>query len=290
MVCSIHHWKVNATLAIFFLFTIKPFVVFAEIYQWTDKQGRTHYSGVEHDQAKLVKIDHGYAFFQVKKVFDGDTILLTNGTKVRLLGINTPEVETRNKSAQPFGEEAKQWLEKALQDKKVYLIKDLEKKDKYDRTLAHVFTQTHRHINLELVEKGLATVNIHPPSLKYTDELLVAQDHAESEKIGLWQHEQYQRKSIISIEGKRPKGWQRLFGEIIGIRESRKYVYLEFSNSLDARIARKHISYFPDISIYLHKTIEVRGWLSRRKKHFSMLIRHPSSIKIMKSHDSTGLR
>lgn len=287
MVCSIRYWKANATLAFFFLLAIRPVVVFAEIYQWTDKQGKTHYSGVGHDHAKLLKINPGYAFFRVKKVFDGDTILLTNGTKVRLLGINTPEVETRNKSAQPLGEEAKQWLEKALLGKKVFLIKDSEKKDKYGRTLAHVFTEERRHINLELVEIGLATVNIHPPGLKYADELLVAQDKAESEKIGLWQHKQYQRKSIISIEGKRPKGWQRLFGEIIGIRESRKYVYLEFSKFLDARIARKHLSYFPDISIYLHKTIEVRGWLSRRKKHFSMLIRHPSAIKVMKSSDST---
>lgn len=287
MVCSIRYWKVNATLAFFILLAIRSVVVFAEIYQWTDKQGQTHYSGIKQEHAKLLKINPGYAFFRVKKVYDGDTILLTNGTKVRLLGINTPEVETRNKSAQPLGEEAKQWLEKALLGKKVFLIKDSEKKDKYGRTLAYVFNEERRHINLELVEIGLATVNIHPPGLKYVDELLVAQDKAEAEKIGLWQHKQYQRKSIISIEGKRPKGWQRLFGEIVGIRESRKYVYLEFSKSLDARIARKHLLYFPDISIYLHKTIEVRGWLSRRKKHFSMLIRHPSAIKVMKSSDSS---
>lgn len=290
MVCSIQDWKINISLAVFFLLTLRPLVVFAEIYQWTDEQGQTHYSGIQQGRAKLLKINPGNAFFQVKKIFDGDTILLTNGTKIRLLGINTPEVEIRNKSAQPFGDEAKQWLEKALLDQKVYLIMDVEKKDKYGRTLAHVFTQTRRHINLELVEKGLATVNIHPPSLKYTDELLLAQDQAESKKIGLWQHEQYQSKSTLSLEGKRLKGWQRLFGEIVGVRESRKYVYLEFSKLLDARIARKHLSYFPDISTYLHKTIEVRGWLSRRKKHFSMLIRHPSAIKVMKRPDSNELR
>ncbi len=272
-------------LIILFLLAIKPVAVFSEIYQWTDKQGQTHYSGVERDQARLLKINPGYAFFQVKKVYDGDTVLLSNGTKVRLLGINSPEVENRNKLAQPFGEEAKQWLEKTLSGQKVRLLKDVEKKDKYGRTLAHVFTQARRHINLELVEKGLATVNVHPPGLKYTDELLVAQNKAEADKIGLWQHEQYQAKTIDSLNETRLRGWQRLVGKVTSIRESRKYVYLVFSKLFDARIARKHLSYFPDLSEYLHKTIEVRGWASRRKKHRSMLIRHPSAIKVMKDSD-----
>jgi endonuclease YncB( thermonuclease family) len=259
---------------------ISPLSALAEIYQWTDKHGQTHYSAVKRDQAKLLKINPGYAFFQVKKVYDGDTILLNNGTKVRLLGINTPEVENRNKLAQPFGEEAKQWLEKTLSGQKVRLQKDVEKKDKYGRTLAHVFTQTRRHINLELVEKGLATVNIHPPGVKYTDALLSAQNKAEANEIGLWQHEQYQAKLIDSLDQTRLRGWQRLVGKVISIRESRKYVYLVFSKLFDIRIARKNLFYFPDLSEYLDKTIEVRGWASRRKKHRSMLIRHPSAIKV----------
>ena len=268
-------------LTILFLLAIRPVAALAEIYQWADKQGQTHYSSVKRDQSKPLKINPGHAFFQVKKIYDGDTILLNNGTKVRLLGINAPEVENHNKLAQPFGEEAKQWLEKTLSGQKVRIQKDVDKKDKYGRTLAHVFTQTRRHVNLELVEKGLATVNVHPPGVKYTDALLLAQNKAEADKIGLWQHEQYQAKTIDSLNEMRLRGWQRLVGKVTNIRESRKYVYLVFSKLFDARIARKHLSYFPDLSEYLHKTIEVRGWSSRRKKHRSMLIRHSSAIKVM---------
>jgi hypothetical protein len=38
---------------------------------------------------------------------------------------------------------------------------------------------------------------------------------------------------------------------------------------------------FPDLNDYIGQKIEVRGWLNRTKKHFSMLIRHPSAIKAL---------
>jgi len=262
------------------MLTLVSFSAASEIYQWKDKFGKTHFSDVKKAQAKLVKVNPGHGYYYVKRVFDGDTVMLENGTKIRLLGINTPEVEHRNKSGQPGGEKAKRWLEQAVLGKKIRVQKDIEKKDKYGRTLAHIFTQNRRHINLELVELGLATVNIHPPNLKFTDELLRAQKLAESKKLGIWEYPEYQPKTVASIGGSRLKGWQRLVGNVLRIRESRKYVYLVFSKQFDVRIALDNLRYFPDLKKYVGKKIEVRGWISRRKKHLSMLIRHPAAIKM----------
>ncbi len=259
----------------------KSFSCLSEIYQWKDQYGKSHFSDVKRAQAKLVKINSGYGYFFVKRVFDGDTVMLENDTKVRLLGIDTPEVEHRNKPGQSGGEEAKRWLEHAVLGKKIRLQKDIEKKDKYGRTLAHIFTQDRRHINLELVELGLATVNIYPPNLQFTKELLRAQEYAETEGLGMWRYPQYQPMTVAAMDGKRLKGWQRIVGTVERIRQSRKYVYLVFSKQFDARIALKNLIYFPDIKSYIGKKIEVRGWLSRRKKHRSMLIRHPAAIKIV---------
>ena len=252
----------------------------AEIYQWTDSQGRNHYSDQKKAQAKLLRISPGYSYYHVRKVFDGDTILLENDTKVRLLGINAPEVEGRNKSAEAGGIEAKRWLEKTLSGSKVRLEKGAETKDKYGRLLAHVFTENKNHLNLELIRRGLAAISIYPPNLKYSEVLLQAQYQAESENLGIWGNENYHPKAILSLEQKKLKGWQRLFGRVISIRESRKYVYLEFSSYFDARIAKKNLIHFDDITEYLNKNIELRGWLSKRKNHQSMLIRHPSAIKV----------
>ena len=154
----------------------------AEIYQWQDVGGNKHFSDQSHPQAKILDIKPSYGFYTVIKVYDGDTVVLSDDRKVRLLGINTPEVRHRDKMADAGGDEAKQWLKNKLENTKVRLVTDAEKTDKYGRILAHLFTEKKEHINLELVKVGLAEVSIYPPNLLYADELLKAQDLAERQQ------------------------------------------------------------------------------------------------------------
>ena len=253
----------------------------AEIFFWNDEQGRTYYSDKGRDGAVSVRIRPvGETYYRVKKVYDGDTILLDNRIKIRFLGINTPEVESGRKEGEVGGREAKEWLEKLLTGKKVRLETDLDKKDKYGRTLAHLFTEDKRHINLELVKKGLAVVSIHPPNLKYTDQLLKTQQQAEDKKLGIWGYDEYESKEISNLLQGRSKGWQRLTGRVISIKEGRKFSYLEFTGNIDARIEHNNLYLFPPLQEYVGKQIEIRGWTSRRRKHYSVLIRHPSAIRI----------
>lgn len=254
------------------------FNVEAEIFYWLDAKGNKNYSDRRHQGAETFQINPGYSFYQVKKVYDGDTVLLANGQKVRLLGINTPEVEGRNKTAQAGGEEAKRWLTAQLKNQKVRLETGLEKKDKYGRLLAHLFTEDKQHINFELVKNGLATVNMHPPNLKYSDALLKAQRKAEKSVIGIWKNEHYQPKQVININRSSLKGWQRVIGQIQSVHHSRKYSYLNFSDTFGLKIDHKSMTLFPDLESYIGKNIEARGWINKTKKRYSMLVRHPSAL------------
>ncbi len=251
----------------------------AEIYQWRDAHGSTHFSDRAHAGAKPIDIKPGYGFYEVKNVVDGDTLVLADGRKIRLLGINTPEVRHRNESAQAGGDEAKRWLTDKLQQRKVRLESDVEKTDKYGRTLAYVMTDRKEHINLQLVAGGLAAVNIYPPNLRYADELIKAENLAQANRLGIWQRPEYAAKPAASISATDHSGWIRLTGKVVTIRNSRKYVYLVFSDRFEARIERKWLPLFPDINAYLGQQLEVRGWLNKNKGGFSMLIRHPSAIK-----------
>jgi micrococcal nuclease len=251
----------------------------AGIYQWQDASGNRHFSDRVHSDAHTLNIKPGYGFYQVKQVFDGDTIVLEDGRKIRLLGINTPEVRHRNEPAQAGGEEAKRWLIGKLQQRKVRLELDHEKTDKYGRTLAHVITDNKEHINLQLVAAGLAAVNIYPPNLRYVDELVKAQNQAEQSQLGIWARPEYAARPADSISAADHAGWMRLTGKVMAIRNSRKYIYLVFSDRFEARIERKWLSLFPDINAYLGQPLEVRGWVNKYKVGFSMLIRHPSAIK-----------
>lgn len=130
--------------------------------------------------------------YTVTKVYDGDTVLLDNRLKVRLLNFNTLEIERYQKLGETGGEIARKGLKRLLAGQKVRLETDVERKDKYGRTLGHLLTVSGLHLNLEMVKKGWATVSLHPPNLNYSKTMLLAQQKAQSEQIALWGMVEYQ--------------------------------------------------------------------------------------------------
>lgn len=68
----------------------------------------------------------------VKRVIDGDTIVLSDNSKVRLIGLNSPENTSR---VEPYGQEASDYTKLKLEGKKVYLQKDVSDTDQYNRYL-----------------------------------------------------------------------------------------------------------------------------------------------------------
>ena len=62
------------------LFT--QFIYAVEVYHWTDAQGRSHYSDKKHKDASAYKLSKSDSYYKVKKVYDGDTVLLADGRKM----------------------------------------------------------------------------------------------------------------------------------------------------------------------------------------------------------------
>ena len=267
-------------LKVFFLIWLSfPTWVGAEIYQWQDAKGNEHFSDRSYPDAKIVNINPGYDFYTVKTVYDGDTVLLEDGRKIRFLGINAPEVQHRDKMADAGGEDAKAWLINKLQGAKVRLESDFEGTDKYGRTLAHLFTEKKEHINVSLVKAGLAAMSIYPPNLLYVKALVAAENQAERDRLGIWRRPEYAAIPVSNLTGAGRQRWLRLVGRVTRIRHTPKSIYLVFSRQFEARIERKWQYLFPDVNDYLGKTVEVRGWLNKHKEHFSLLIRHPTAIR-----------
>lgn len=263
------------------LLALLPGIVPAEVYEWVDDQGRSHYSDRQHDNARVLKVEPGITNYRVERVFDGDTIALADGRRIRFLGVNTPEVAGRNKNAETGGERAKVWLKQTLEGKQVSLQYDVEKEDKYQRTLAYVFIDGKRNINVELVERGLATVNIYPPNFRYLDALLAAQSRAEKQKLGIWAEADYVARGFDAINDDNYKGWKRLTGRVTALKQTAKYSYLQFSRDFAVKIDNQMLSLFPDLQGYVGKQLEVRGWINKRKQQFTLQTRHPADIKMM---------
>ncbi|MEE9397802.1 MAG: thermonuclease family protein [Methylococcales bacterium] len=251
----------------------------ARVYRWTDDAGTVHYTDRLITGAAQLLIQPNYRYGIVKKVYDGDTVVMEDGEKIRLLGINTPEIESSRRMGEPGGEEAKHWLQNKLNGRKVRIVHDVVKRDKYDRLLAHLFLGNGVHVNVALAKEGLATVNFHPPNLQYANDLLAAQRHAKAKKLGLWAQSYYQPTQINNLPiDYRGKGWQRFVGRPDSVREGRRYQRLVFNKRFNIRIAKENLSLFPALESYLDREIEVRGWPSRRGNVISVLIRHPGSL------------
>ena len=122
----------------------------------------------------------------VSWVFDGDTIRLSNGTRVRYAGVNTPEVAHDGQPAQPLADEAYLLNRRLTQGGQVRIQVDKEKYDQYGRLLAYVFLPDGTFVNGALVEKGLAMVYTTPPNVRYDRDLFTLQRAAVRERVGLW--------------------------------------------------------------------------------------------------------
>jgi len=252
----------------------------ADIFRSEDEKGTVTFSDKPSQNAQKVQTQpqSNRYLHTVVKVYDGDTIILKNGERVRLLGINTPEIESRHRQEETGGQAAKQWLQDKLNGGQVYLEYDKQQRDKYQRLLAHCFLPDDEHLNHSIIEAGLATLSIIPPNVRYSQTLISAQQKAEQAKRGIWSQAEYKPRKASSLSKGNSKGWHRLLATANAIKQGRSYVRLVLSKNIDIRIPIANLDLFPALESYLGKPLEIRGWASRSKQHFSILIRHPSAI------------
>jgi len=138
----------------------------------------------------------------VASVFDGDTFRARSGERIRLLGINTPEVGHGNQPEQPYAKQAKLRLIQLITGKSVQLRLDKEKQDKYGRTLAHIYLRDGRWINNIMVAEGLAHVYTFAPNFYRADELLQSESLARNDMRGLWKSSRFRVLDASNISSR----------------------------------------------------------------------------------------
>ena len=124
----------------------------------------------------------------VKKVVDGDTIEISGGERVRLIGIDTPETKDPKRPVGCYGAEASRFTATVLPPgTPVRLVGDAEQRDRYDRLLAYVYRRADgMFVNAELLRRGYAQLLTIPPNVAHTDEFVAIAAQARDGSQGLW--------------------------------------------------------------------------------------------------------
>jgi micrococcal nuclease len=172
----------------------------------------------KHTPAVAVRVQDAKTYV-VKRVVDGDTLVLSNGQKVRLTGIDTPEskanpkaIRDSQRSGQDIqtithnGKEAADFVRQMIEGKEVRLEFDVQRHDRYGRELAYVYDvetlkfhpefktvqglwtagNNEIFLNGSIIRSGYAMPMTVPPNVKYADLLKRLYQEARDQKRGLW--------------------------------------------------------------------------------------------------------
>ena len=121
----------------------------------------------------------------VERVVDGDTIIVQEVGRVRLIGVDTPETVNPRRPVECFGREASAFAKRMLEGQRVRLEYDQDRTDRYGRTLAYVYLPNGAFVNAELVRQGYGHAYTRFP-FRYLDDFRRYERDARQRQRGLW--------------------------------------------------------------------------------------------------------
>lgn len=228
---------------------------------------------------------HSAERVQVEHVYDGDTVRLSDGRRIRIIGINAPETAKKDRAGEYLADDSTEALKGLLQSGQVSLLLGEEPQDRYKRWLGHLFVDG-RLVSEQLLLQGLAFHVAIPPNLKFSHCLQVAERNAGS--VGLWAEYSDIRKPVLALK-KGESGFRILSGEVSAIKKIKQGYLIEIDQRLAVRIDSKLIKQISSLEPATWKgaSVQVRGWIKAKSvnapSHYSpwfLAVSHPSQLKM----------
>lgn len=227
---------------------------------------------------------------QLQSVTDGDTLRLTDGRKLRLIAVNTPELGHGRGPDQPLAQAARRAVQQFFAgNKRVGLVAGIEPVDHYGRQLVHVFRADGESLSAFLLQQGLGWRIAIPPNLGFQDCLTQHEQMAQAARRGVWALPDYRPKPANTLTAA-DSGFGRVVGRVMRVSETASAWWIEL-DGLSLRLAKHRLHYFGKNlpATWLNRQITVSGWIIDRSEssaakrgyaRFILQLQHPSMIVI----------
>lgn len=233
----------------------------------------------------------------VTEVVDGDTVLLSDGREVRLVGIQAPKLPLgrRNFPTWPLAEEAKAALERLTLGHEVTLGHGGRDIDRHGRQLAHLFLDggqgdgqgDRRWVQETLLGRGLARVYSFADNRALVAEMLSAERTARTARRGIWARPYYAIRTPAET-GRDLGSFQLVEGRVLDVAQVRGTTYLNFGadwrTDFTVTVRKRNLASFVDGGFDLEalegRRVRVRGWLDNRNGPM-IEATHPEQIEVL---------
>ena len=220
---------------------------------------------------------------RVRYVHDGDSLVLSDNRRVRLIGINTPELAHQDRPSQALAVAARNLLRQRLfqQGNRARLLYGEQRRDEHGRNLVHLWLPDQSNLSAELLRQGLAWAIAIPPNVRYIDCYLKAEQTARSASRGVWSHPDHEARASSDLS-LHDEGFQRVRGRVIRVNHGGGATWINLQGRFALRIPDADIQRFrnPPGQSWVGREIEVLGWLYVVKGELRVTVRHPVALRL----------
>ncbi len=169
---------------------------------------------------------------RVVEIIDGDTVVLADGSEVRLVGLQAPKLPLGRKgfAEWPLAKTARETLVELVLDRTVTLAYGGRRQDRHGRRLAHLIRDDGLWVQGAMLEAGMARVYTFPDNRAAVAEMLALERAARSARRGIWDHPYYAVRSPEEL-GRDIGTFQVVEGRVIEAAVVRGRVFLNFGRN-----------------------------------------------------------
>ena len=203
----------------------------------------------------------------VAYVYDGDTVRLDDGRRVRLIGINAPEMQKVGVSGEAFAEESHAILRDLLSRGDVSLRLGRESQDRYKRWLGHLYVGS-LLVAEYMLDQGAAFHVVIPPNDLYSQCLQSAESRAEQSEVGIWGLKPSPWREVASLNAGE-SGFRLLQGYVTATKKVKSGWIIEVDDLLALKLSEKLLLDLgrSRLESLKGKRLRVRGWVRPKSKN-----------------------